>query len=120
MICAFVVGFAMHRGRLKYRNIHARSLDRDLTTIDRLAKEVVGADRASHVIAGPVTAFGLGVLAGEINRNLELWQDILFHVEGDLGGIGGCAIGFTRGCSCHQRSQVVRAQVHLIGKAKLG
>ena len=72
------------------------------------------------MIAGPVTTFGLGVLAGEINRDLELWQNVLFHVEGDFGGIGGRAVAFTRGCSCHQRSKVVCAKVHLIGKSKLG
>src|ERR1039457_487554 len=85
-IRSVVIGLAGGGGGLEDGDVHAGGLDGDVGVVHRLAEEVVGADGAGHVVAGPVVALGFAVLLGELDIDLELGQHIVLDVESDFGG----------------------------------
>src|ERR1700734_2909917 len=82
--------------------------------IDRFAKEVVRTHGPGDVASWPVVASGLTVFFRKLQRNLELWQHVTFHVEGEFRRLRG------RRTIVHQRAQMIRAQVDFVGKRELG
>ena len=82
--------------------------------VHRLPEEVVGANGAGDMVAGPVAALRLLILAREINGDFELRQNIALHVQSDLGRI-------RRGFSISEQCpQMIGSQIHFIGQRKFG
>ena len=104
------IGFSGVRCRFRHFDIGARYLQLDLRMIDRLAKEVIRAHRAGHMIAGAVIPAGFAVLFREVDGHLELREHVALHVERDFDGVR------RRFRVVHQRAEVVRPQIDLVGQ----
>ena len=106
-------GFARDGTHLKRGDIQARCLNCNLTVLHRFSKEVVGANRARHVVTEPITTLGLVILSREIDSDFEFRQNVSFHIQRDLRLVRGGGAGLTQ-----QGAQVVSAQVHLRSEAE--
>src|SRR5215468_1862652 len=114
VIRTFAISLALNGSNFENRDIHAGRFDFDFGFVHWLAKEIVGMNSSSYVIARTITALGFVVLAGKINRDFKLRQYISLDVQRNLRRVGGSCIGFT-----HERAKMVGPEINFVGQAKL-
>src|SRR5580765_4225125 len=108
------VGLAMCRCGLKQRHIQGRGLQIDLSVIDGLSEKVIRPNLADDVIARLKATLMLLSFFREFDRNFELGKSVSLHVDGDFGSIRG-SVGIA-----HQRPQMIRTKIDLVGEGKFG
>jgi len=79
-----------------------------------LPKKSVLREPSRDAVTRTVAVAALVIISGEIQRHFELGQDVPLDIERDLGRVAGA--GFR---SVHQGAEMVCAEVHFIGEAKI-